>query len=338
MVGKARSQEFLSKLWIVIPIYNDWDAVFQTTLVINNIDLHLKVKLVLVDDGSTDLDSKEKCIKNLSGKLPESNIEIILLDSTINTGNQIAIMRGLAYVDLNSDASDVIVVMDADGEDRPEFIPRLLSSLESEFVDAVVAKRGSRNQTVGFFLMHNIFKFSFKILTSRTIDFGNFMTFRQPLLKKILVSARRGGNSLPGLLLQVTDNIHRIKIDRGNRLFGQSRTSSDNLIIWGMEVIVPFAKQIIARILRISLLLGLFVALTGTSLFAVRIFTDLLIPGTASTILILLLIFLILLVFLCSIVVLLFSKLESFEKQFLEQNIINGTIESVTIKSRLQGN
>jgi glycosyltransferase involved in cell wall biosynthesis len=317
-----------------MPIYNDWDSAFQTILELNKLEIAYKITLVLVDDGSDEKDSKNKCIKNLMARVNALRLNIRILTSPINYGNQIAIMRGLEYVFQSASPVDVIAVMDADGEDRPAFLPRLLGFLDSDSIDVVVAKRGSRHQTLGFFLMHNIFKQFFRILTSKKIDFGNFMVFRHPILKKILNYAKSGGNSLPGLILRTSNQIQRVRVDRGKRYFGNSRTNSDNLVIWGMEAIAPFAKQIVARILKTSIIVSSLTMLAGAILFTIRISTELLIPGSASTLLMLLLVFLVLLIFISSVTVLQFSKLEALERRILESHLIDQQLEVMFVGSR----
>jgi glycosyltransferase involved in cell wall biosynthesis len=78
------------------------------------------VSLLVVDDGSIP---------------PIEVVDVGVVDGQVitlsrNLGHQKAIAIGLAHAVANN-LADVFVVMDADGEDRPEDVPRLLAALES---------------------------------------------------------------------------------------------------------------------------------------------------------------------------------------------------------------
>jgi glycosyltransferase involved in cell wall biosynthesis len=90
-----------------------------------------------------------------------------------NVGHQRAIAIGLTHIAATLQHSNV-VVMDCDGEDRPDTIPILLSELQSGNVDAVVAQRRRRSDTLTFRLFYNLYHFVFQLLTGRAIAFGNF--------------------------------------------------------------------------------------------------------------------------------------------------------------------
>lgn len=313
-VGKTRNLE--TKLWIVMPVFNDWDSATVTVLQLCEIGLQCPVTLVVVDDGSTQQKEKNLFTNTLLGHSTNSNFAIHILDSHANSGNQIAIMQGLSYISKMASEPDLIAVMDADGEDKPEDLPKLFSKLLLGNVDVVVARRGSRHQSLGFLVMHTLFRFTFKLLTSKSVDFGNFMIFRQRLLRSILHKSKKSGNSLPGIVLSISPEIERVTINRGKRNFGYSRTGLDGLIIWGMELIAPFSKLILARVLRISLFICFLLILVASILLGLRLLTDVLIPGTASTLLLALLALLLILIFLSCTAVLSFSKLETIADRF----------------------
>ena len=313
------SKTVLQRLWITMPVFNDWESACETILKLSKTNFGFQTTLVVVDDGSTEVAEKESAIQTLLRSSINSNIDLQIVDSPLNSGNQAAIMRGLIHISNMASKSDFIAVMDADGEDKPEDLPMLLSSLITKSAEVVVAKRGSRNQTIGFLFMHSLFRFIFRLLTSKSIDFGNFMDFRQGMLEKILHKSKKASNSLPGLILSVSPQIERLILNRGKRIQGDSRTSLDSLIIWGMELISPFSRQILARILRVSFFICLLVTSVSLILLGVRIFTDFLIPGTASTLLLVLLALLLLLVFLSCISVLIFSRFEAITDRVLDE-------------------
>ncbi len=104
-------------------LYNDWasaEDLFQT------VDRALPQgewswQLVVIDDGS-----REERPADFLGKVANfSSIEVVVLRR--NVGNQRAIAIGLSHI-FETKKADAVVVMDADGEDRPEDLARLIEA------------------------------------------------------------------------------------------------------------------------------------------------------------------------------------------------------------------
>jgi len=115
------------KVSVIIPVYNEEnsigtvvESVFQT--------LGGDVQVVVVDDGSTD---KSAMAAGEKGAL--------VIRHPYNMGNGAAIKTGI-----RNSAGDVLVMMDADGQHRPEEIPRLLEHIPE--YDMVVGARGKDSQ------------------------------------------------------------------------------------------------------------------------------------------------------------------------------------------------
>ena len=104
----------MKKFKILIPLYNDWKSVSK---LLNEIDVqtnnwNAEVSVIIVNDASTeeksDLYSNYKKIKSVK-----------ILNMKENRVHQRCIAAGLKYICKNEDF-DYVIIMDADGEDRPE--------------------------------------------------------------------------------------------------------------------------------------------------------------------------------------------------------------------------
>ena len=163
---------------ILIPVFNDEAALNKLLeeMAISIRDLHdMKFKVLVVDDGSTG-----KLTIHSPGTLP-----IHLLRLQRNIGHQKAIAIGLAFIQAN-DACDKVLVMDSDGEDRPEDAISLLRHSLKEPDTIIFAARKSRQENAEFRLFYYLYKFAFKILTGKKIAFGNFLVVPRPLLDKVV--------------------------------------------------------------------------------------------------------------------------------------------------------
>ena len=101
-------------------------------------------------------------------------VEVVHL--LVNLGHQRAIAVGLCLAVEDAD-SDAVLVMDGDGEDRPQTIRFLAEPAEPMKDFCVVARRRGREETLLFKAGYQIYKFVFKIFTGKTINFGNFSFF-----------------------------------------------------------------------------------------------------------------------------------------------------------------
>ena len=132
---------------IVIPVFNDWTSL---DLLIGKLNqqaerTEFNLHIFVIDDGSSE-PPEPHCL--LEGRQALVDIQLVRLSN--NLGHQRAIAVGLVIASRVEDI-EAVVVMDADGEDQPEDVPRLLSAWGEDANLIVVAQRsetvrGSRLQ------------------------------------------------------------------------------------------------------------------------------------------------------------------------------------------------
>jgi glycosyltransferase involved in cell wall biosynthesis len=123
---------------VVVPAYNERpnlaELVPETMSVLQEAGLSFEV--IVVDDGSTD--GTDKLMRSLRSP------EVVHLRLRRNAGKSAALSTGLVRA-----KGEYIVLMDADGQDDPREIPRLLAAMESpddqSQVDLVTGRRAQRN-------------------------------------------------------------------------------------------------------------------------------------------------------------------------------------------------
>ena len=126
----------MKKISIIIPIYNEEETIpFLQNRIINTIGKikNYQFNIVLINDGSKDksLEMIRNCRKI------DKRFEYISLSR--NYGKEIAMLAGLDY----AKDSDAVIIMDADLQDPPELIEKLIKEWEKGY-DDVYAKRKSR--------------------------------------------------------------------------------------------------------------------------------------------------------------------------------------------------
>jgi polyisoprenyl-phosphate glycosyltransferase len=254
---------------ILIPLYNDWDALELLLSEIkkhNSVELFDKFSFVIVDDCS----SIPCDIQRFSGY----NLSIIRLWR--NVSHQKAIALGLAYLTQNADFEKVIV-MDSDGEDRPADIQSLYEASLKNSDKIVFAQRSKRSEGLVFRLGYFIYKFLFGLLTGKTIEFGNFsiLPFRQA---QKLAYVSEIWNHFPGGIIRSKLPYTSIPIERGTRLAGKSKMNFVSLVLHGLSAVSVHLDTVAVRILIGSLFM---ILLAGLGAFIVLII-KLLSPENAS--------------------------------------------------------
>ncbi len=263
------------QITILIPVFNDEESLNRllVDLAANCKEFpDAKFSVLAVDDGSA---------ANLQIKSP-SQFSLKILHLLRNIGHQKAIAVGLAYIKENL-ACDKVLVMDADGEDRPEDAVALLKESLNNPDKIIFAKRKSRQEGSGFRLFYAIYKFTFRILTGKRIAFGNFLVMPKPLLDKAVYYSEIW-NHIAGGILKAGLPYSSVVTHRGKRYAGKSKMGFHSLLIHGLGAIAVFIEVIASRLLIFSLVLIGFSLLVILAVIGIKTFTDYAIPGWTSTV------------------------------------------------------
>ena len=231
---------------ILIPVFNDWESLLSLlnnihTLKINNI-AHIKV--LIVDDCSTEILNKK--IEFDSFK----NIEIIKNSKNIGHGKSIA--HGINYISKKNDF-DYLIVMDGDGEDRPEEVKELiLKSIDLPSL-TITANRIKRSESAFFKLSYHLHKILTLVLTGYSIKFGNFMCIPMQDLN-LIVSNKNLSVSFSGTIAKFIKNKTFIPSMRGVRYYGPTKMSFLKLIRHSLLIMSTFRKEAALRLSLIFLI------------------------------------------------------------------------------------
>ena len=260
---------------LVVPVYRDWPSLSRLLEAIDRLVAEDGVSLtvVAVNDcpgaaAVVDRDRRWSAIEHL---------EVLYL--TRNLGHQRAIAVGLSHVEV-SIRCDCVVVMDADGEDRPEDVVRLIREFRSDRDAIVVARRRKRSEGALFRSSYRLYKAAFRILTGQSVDFGNFCLIPRPLLVHIVAMSEIWSN-FPAGIIQSRLPVRHIPTERGVRYEGRSTMNFVSLMMHGLGAISVFSDAVFIRVMLLSL--G-FLVLTGVAIVTVLMLklTGHATPGWAS--------------------------------------------------------
>lgn len=259
---------------ILLPVYNDKQSLQLLLQEINHLqNARLNnAAIVIVNDGSADFSIK---------KIQEQNIYTVIHLSR-NLGHQRAIAIGLSYIKANYQEA-IVIVMDSDGEDRPNDIPLLLDANEKSPSTIFFAARKRRTNGVAFKLFYYLYKLSFYFFTGKKISFGNFSIVPYPALCKLVYYSEIWSN-YPGGVMRSGLAYKALPTERGKRYAGNSKMNFTSLVLHGFGAISVFLETIIIRVAIVSFLLILISFLAIISILIIKTTTVLAIPGWASTV------------------------------------------------------
>jgi glycosyltransferase involved in cell wall biosynthesis len=205
--------------------------------------------VLVVDDGSTE----PTHISESSVPTAFNSVEILHLGC--NLGHQRAIAVGLVEA-VKRNCYDTIVVIDADGEDRPEDVAVLMAAHRDDPHAIVVAQRRNRLENARFRFFYAFYKVLFHALTGRKLNFGNFSVLPSPAAERLVLMGELW-NHYPAAIMRSRLPIVRIPIDRQRRYAGESRMNFTSLVNHGLAGIAAFIDTAFARLLVFA------VAVTG---------------------------------------------------------------------------
>lgn len=266
-------------LLILTPVFNDWESFGVLLLALDREarDWDVTVDVMAIDDGSYFPPRIEPAVNAL-----RYIGDVSIVSVAANMGHQRAIAVGLAHANRLA-SHDLYLVMDCDGEDRPEDIAEMLRASAAEPRSIVVAKRSQRSESWSFREFYKVYKTMFRLLTGRVIDFGNFCLIPAGQLGRIAHMAELW-NHFAGTVVRSKVPLASVSTVRGERYAGQSTMNFVSLVVHGLSAISVFSDLMFVRLLVASLIVGVVPVAVSIVALILRFTTDLTIPGWTTNV------------------------------------------------------
>ena len=237
---------------VIIPCLNEVDNVES---IVNRLKSALRFshsfELVFVDDGSTD--ETFSVLQELA--LTDDAIKIIRLSR--NFGHQSALWAGLTYA-----KGDAVVFIDADLQDPPEVIPKLVSEWEKGFL-IVNARRRSRSGETKFKLMTaNAFYTLFNYLTGTSApkNVGDFKLIDRKVVD-VLLKMPEKHRYIRGMVAWTGFKSICVDYDRAPRVSGETKYPLSKMLVFATNAVISFSSKPLRLTITVAVLmfiLGLF--------------------------------------------------------------------------------
>ena len=253
---------------IVIPVFNEEGGLPQLHARIGAVldALDRPAEVIYVDDGSSDRSLEELLV------IQAEDHRVTVVSLARNAGQHAAVLAGFAHA-----RGAVVVTLDADLQNPPEEIPRLLEAIDAGH-DVVGTWREDRGDPA----LRRVISALVTGVASRSVgvtmrDCGSMLrAYRRDIVDQVLRCAERSP-FIPVLAASVARRPTEIAIGHAARFVGRSRYSALRFMRLGFDLITGFSMLPI----QLVSLAGIGVSLAGMA-FGVFLFIRRLVVGPES--------------------------------------------------------
>ena len=230
----------MKKTKILVPVYNDWRSVFK---LLEEINAHLEgwdahISVVIINDASTE-------VRPINTPLLKNLRSIYVINMKENKGHARCNAAGLKYINENEDF-DFVIVMDGDGEDRPQELGDLLCKSYENTDKVITADRVKRSEGLFFKFCYLVHKYLTFIFTGQSIKFGNYSCLPKFAVNMMAQQASTW-SSFSGSLAKTIKNRTSVSSIRGERYFGPSKMSFISLLKHSLSIMAVFKTTLLIR-------------------------------------------------------------------------------------------
>ncbi|HHO75348.1 MAG TPA: glycosyltransferase [Deltaproteobacteria bacterium] len=237
------------KISVVIPVFNEeavLEKLFERLIPVME-SLRRDYEILMVDDGSTD--------RSLEIMKTHGGDRVIIVELTKNYGQHAAIFAGFE----NSEG-DIVVTLDADLQNPPEEIPRLVSVMEEGDYEVVGSVRKARKDSVFRKIPSRVINTLTRRITGVILsDWGCMLRAYRRSVVDYMVSSHEHSTFIPALATSFAKRITEIEVEHEQRYAGQTKYSFSKLITLHFDLITSFSEFP----LKLLLYLGFIMAFSG---------------------------------------------------------------------------
>ena len=257
--GAAHSPAMVS---LVIPVYNEEGNLTQLMDRIRPVmaSMGRPYEVVFVDDGSRD-----RSLEILEGFARSSEVRVVEL--TRNYGQHAAILAGFSIV-----RGDIVVTLDADLQNPPEEIPRLIATMEEGGFDVVGSIRRGRKDSFFRIIPSKIVNMVARKITGvQMTDWGCMLRAYRRAVVERMSACHEHATFIPALATHFGKRVTEIEVAHEERHGGKSNYPLRKLINLQFDLVASFSDIPIKLIMYGGIAMAALGVAFGTVLAVARL-------------------------------------------------------------------
>lgn len=263
------------KLSVVVPVYNEEAVILETCKRLKAVmdSMAETYEIIFVNDGSRD---RTAFIIN---EICETDKKIKFIDFSRNFGHQLAITAGMDYAE-----GEAIIVIDADLQDPPEVIPKMVQKWKEGF-NVVYGKRLERKgETIFKKLTARIFYRLMRQMTDidMPVDTGDFRLIDRKVCDALKLVNERN-RYVRGIISWLGFKQTGVEFTREKRYAGETKYPFRKMLRFAFDAISSFSYKPLKLASYVGFFLSFFSFVYLLIVLYEGLFTNKTIPGWTST-------------------------------------------------------
>ena len=231
----------------IIPCYNEEESLplfYKEAIEVSEKLGEYKFEFIFVNDGS-----KDKTL-NILKDMAKSDKHVKYVSFSRNFGKEAAMYAGLC-----ESSGDYVCIMDADLQDPPSLLPKMLKYIEDEDYDSVATRRVTRKgePKIRSFFARMFYKIINKMSKVEMVDGArDFRLMKRDMVNSI-IDMKEYNRYSKGLFSFVGYNTKWLEFENVERVAGETKWNFWKLFVYALEGIVAFSTMplVLASILGI---------------------------------------------------------------------------------------
>lgn len=223
----------MKKISIIVPCYNEEEALPLFYKEVNKVSetMDEEFEFIFVNDGSSD--KTLEVIKNLA-KLDE---RCKYINFSRNFGKEAAMYAGLEL-----STGDYVTLMDADLQDPPSLLPKMLKLIKEEGYDSVGTRRVTRKgePPIRSFFARMFYKIINKMSKVEMVDGARDYRLMTRQMTNAIINLKEYNRYSKGLFSFVGFNTKWLEYENVQRVAGETKWSFWKLFLYAIDGIVAF--------------------------------------------------------------------------------------------------
>lgn len=224
----------MEKLTLIVPCYNEEDALpyFYEEVCRVVGELNYETELLFVNDGS-----KDNTLSVIKG-FAEKDARVKYLSFSRNFGKE-----GAMYAGFCNASGDLVAVMDADMQDPPSLLPKMLELIESGEYDSVATRRVNRKgePKIRSFFARMFYKLMGRISDADIVDGARDFRLMKRKMVDAIVSMGETNRFSKGIFGWIGFKTYWLEYENVERVAGETKWSFWKLFKYSLEGVTNFS-------------------------------------------------------------------------------------------------